>query len=72
MKFQASVVTHRFVSSPNELLVTVGIEDEGMKSAEIVELRVIIEGSEEDLKSLSFAEIESLAIRRAKEILNLG
>lgn len=71
MKIQAVVIHHRFLSFPNELLVSVGVETNGMKPAEIIELKVLIQKPEAELKALSFAEIESLAVARAKELLNL-
>lgn len=58
MKIYAVAINHRFLSFPNELLVSVGVETDGMKPAA-------------ELKALSFAEIESLAVARAKELLNL-
>lgn len=60
-------ITHRFRAFQNRVEVTLAIDGDDLKDLERGEITVAIEA--ENIKDMTIAEIESLAIARARTIL---
>ena len=67
MHFVLLDILHRFRATPNQVEVTLSIESEDYRDFESGKITVTVESV--DVKSMTIAKIESLAIARAKSIL---
>lgn len=67
MNFQLTNINHKFTAYPNTLFVRLSITLADFKDLESSEITVAIESP--GIKTLSVAEIETLAIARARILL---
>jgi hypothetical protein len=65
-------IEHPHISFPNRLIVHLGIEPDGADIAESIRIVAMIEKPERELRDLTFAQIESLAVARARAFLSLA
>jgi hypothetical protein len=71
MNIKITRISHAYLSFPNRLVVTVGIEpyNKFFKEMENLSFDVVIEKPEAELRVLKFEDIEKLATDRVMEIL---
>lgn len=69
MDFAPWSIKHRFKAYQNMIEVNLCILSDGFRDHEDSTITVIVEAA--DIKSLSLAQIENLAIERAKTLFNL-
>ncbi len=67
MKFVLSRVMHRFLALPNQVEVSLACTSDGFKDMEGGEITVVVQA--DNIKSMSLAEIERLAVERAAALI---
>lgn len=67
MKFVLHRLNHRFLALPNQVEVSLACVSDSFKDMEAGEVTVVVQA--DDIKSMSLAEIERLAVERASVLI---